>query len=249
TIFGIAILTSASCNKNKNNNGDPDNPIDSTQVMGFNMLAKLPGIWGGAVTSSTALGGFPEWIVDFRPVSAAQVSGKSELNSNNDIFLSFFVAKHENQYKLAFRNGGFFAGNYRITYQIIDSVFEDSQISYYRFSDFKKGTNRVYSEIIFKADSLILKTFTNKYNSLTEAVIHMDWRARLADSTSTQQAKAQFDFPKKQMVFDFTNTFNDAAESVFFNVNADPYPQHQQPYLGKTTITVADVEDRGRHSH
>ena len=41
----------------------------STSVSGYNILSRLPGIWNGPVTSSTPLGSYPEWIVDFRPVA------------------------------------------------------------------------------------------------------------------------------------------------------------------------------------
>ena len=52
-------------------------PIDgSSDVMGYSILAKLPGIWNGPVTSPTPLGSFAEWIVDFRPIAPAQVSEK-----------------------------------------------------------------------------------------------------------------------------------------------------------------------------
>src|SRR5688572_5684621 len=83
----------------------------STPVTGYNILSRLPGIWNGPVTSSTPLGSYPEWIVDFRPVSGAQVSAKNELDSVNNILMGFFIVKHDGSYKMAFRNGGGFAGS------------------------------------------------------------------------------------------------------------------------------------------
>lgn len=72
-------------------------PIDnSSNVKGYSILEKLPGIWNGPVTSPTPLGSYPEWIVDFRPISPSQVSAKNELDSVNDIFMSFFIVKHNN---------------------------------------------------------------------------------------------------------------------------------------------------------
>lgn len=223
-------------NATGNNSGTID---ENTNVLGYGLMAKLPGIWTGPVTSSTALGGFNEWILDFRPNSVAQISGKSELDSLNDIFMSFFVVKHNNQYKLAFRNGGYFAGLLRITYAIADSVNETGAESYYRFSDLKKGTARVYVEVRFKGDSLKIKSFTNKNNTLSTAVEHMHWKAQLSDNTTTQAAITNFTFPKKQMVKDFSSVFDGYTETVFFNSSLDPYPETQQPYLGKATINYS----------
>lgn len=77
---------------------NPDNttPLYSTldSTFGFGVLAKVKGIWNGPVTSTTPLGGFPEWVVDFRPISAHQVSAKNELDTQNDIHMSFFIAKY-----------------------------------------------------------------------------------------------------------------------------------------------------------
>ena len=109
----------------------------STPVSGYGILNHLSGIWNGPVTSSTALGGYPEWIVDFRPVSGAQVSAKNELDTVNNILMSFFIVKHGGAYKMAFRNGGGFAGNQRIAYSVIDSVSETTNNYFYRFADFK----------------------------------------------------------------------------------------------------------------
>jgi hypothetical protein len=82
--------------------------IDNT--VGFGVLNKVKGIWDGPVNSTTGLGSYPEWIVDFRPISENQISAKNELDTLNDIFMSFFIVKYNNDYKVAFRNGGSFTG-------------------------------------------------------------------------------------------------------------------------------------------
>lgn len=64
---------------------------NNSDVLGFELFNKITGIWDRPVTSSTALASFPFWIVDFRPISASQVSAKNELDKNNDIFMSFFI--------------------------------------------------------------------------------------------------------------------------------------------------------------
>jgi len=235
------LLLLFSC-KDKN---PPDNSgcqlpeINSNSIVdGYGILAKLPGIWNGSVYSPTPLGSFPEWIVDFRPISEAQVSAKNELDSLNDIFMSFFIVKINCEYKIAFRNGGGFAGNIRNSYLVIDSVSETSSSSFYRFVDPIAGKNRVYSEITFKEDSLIMHTYTNKFNTLSSAQTHMIWRARLKDQSGTQSAISHFSYPQKKMVKDFTTTFEGLSEAIYYNTTNEPYPETAQPYIGKSTVTV-----------
>ncbi|MEX1003712.1 MAG: hypothetical protein WDZ35_16450 [Crocinitomicaceae bacterium] len=215
-------------------------PIDqNTTVEGYSILEKLPGIWNGPVSSSTPLGGYPEWVVDFRPISPAQVSAKNELDSVNDIFMSFFIVKHDGGYKMAFRNGGGFAGNVRTSYMLLDSVSETVNESYYRFSDPAGGKERVNTEIVFHDDSLLMHTYTNHYNTLAQAETHMQWKADLRDANSAQDAIALFNYPQKQEVKDFSTTFDDQTEAVYYgNVN-DPYPESAQPHLGVSTVNIS----------
>lgn len=232
-----------------NNDPDEQNPPDvsgcqleeiseSSNVSGYGILGQLPGIWNGPVTSPTPLGSFQEWIVDFRPISSAQVSAKNELDSLNDIFMSFFIIKHDCEYKMAFRNGGGFAGLTRNSYMIIDSVDESSAQSFYRFVDPVSGGNRVYTDVRFNQDSLIMVTYTNQYNTLSDPSIHMHWRAKLQDQTSTTAAILAFNYPQKELVRDFSTTFDNVQEAVFYNGEQDPYPESEQPYLGQSTLNV-----------
>lgn len=217
----------------------PIGPITSTtEVEGYSILAKLPGIWNGPVTSSTPLGNYQEWIVDFRPISPSQISAKNELDSLNDIFMSFFIVKYDNKYKVAFRNGGGFAGDVRNSYMIIDSINETSTQSFYRFSDPIAGGKRVYTEVTFKQDSLIIHSYTNQFNSLSEPVTHMRWTADLRDASSAQNAISNFNFPQKEMTKDFSTTFDGVTEAVFYSASADPYPESEQPYLGQSQVSI-----------
>lgn len=242
-VFILVLLFLSACKKenqnqnNTNHNNTTYGTIENTY--GFGLLKKIPGIWAGPLTSTTMLGSFPEWISDLRPISAAQVSGKNELNKNNDIFLSFFVAKHNNEYRLCFRNGGLFGGMSRISYFLCDSVNETTDMSYYRFSEIKKGIKRAYSEVIFVKDSMYLRSYTNKNNTEPEAVLHMSWSAKLQDTTSMQNAIQQFQYPKKELVKDFSHTFDGFAESIFYSTDQDPYKEQDQPYLGKAILTFS----------
>jgi hypothetical protein len=213
-------------------------PIDNnTDVLGFGIMSKLTGIWNGPVSSPTPLGSFTEWIVDFRPIAPAQVSAKNELDSVNDIFMSFFIAEYGGGYKVFFRNGGGFAGQIRTSYMVCDSVGEGTE-SYYRFVDPVSGGNRVYTEVVFKQDSLIMTTYTNQYNTLSEPEIHMKWQASLRDDTSDDFAISLFNYPQKQEVIDFTSAFDGQSESVYYGGVGDPYPESDQPYVGISTVNI-----------
>jgi len=227
----------------KGGNTEVKPPLSATtSVKGYNILSKLSGIWDGPVTSTTPLGGYPEWIVDFRPISASQVSAKNELDTVNNIFMSFFIAYDGAQYRMAFRNGGGFAGMVRVAYLVCDSVTETSSLSYYRFVDFVKGDKRTITEVSFWSDSMRIRTFTNQNNALPAATqVHMDWRAGLQDSTSCQAAKTAFSFPQKAQSQDLSKAFAQMTESVLYSYTNDPYPQSAQPYLGKSTLSYTTL--------
>jgi hypothetical protein len=80
-------------------NDESDDHIVVEDVYGFGILEKVRGIWNGPVSSTTALGGFNEWIVDFRPIAENHISAKNELDKDNDIFMSFFVTKYNGKEK------------------------------------------------------------------------------------------------------------------------------------------------------
>lgn len=249
TIILFLALAIISCKDKKKNEeeelppatsttGNPSGP-DVNNTYGYNVLRKVKGIWRGLVTSTTPLGNYPEWIVDFRPISENQVSAKNELDTLNDIHMSFFIALYNNQYKLAFRNGGSFNGMKRVAYFLADSVSENGQGSFYRFSEIIKGKSRAYTEVIFKQDSLYIKSYTNKYNTQTSSTPHMVWSAKLQDSTSAQPAINNFGFPKKSQTKDFSTTFTGQTEAIYYNNVTDPYPETSQPYLGQVTANYS----------
>ena len=78
------MLMMSSCKSCKDKKND-ETPIISESgpnvenTLGFGVLNKMVGIWNGPVSSTTGLGNYPEWIVDFRPISENQISAKNEL--------------------------------------------------------------------------------------------------------------------------------------------------------------------------
>ncbi len=262
TMLSLIIVMSSckSCSDKKTEeevpptSGAPSNP---SNAYGFGVLNKVKGIWNGPVTSTTPLGGYPEWIVDFRPISENQISAKNELDTANDIFMSFFIAKYNNQLRVGFRNGGSFANMKRVSYFLADSVSETATQSFYRFSEIIKGKSKAFTEVIRKGDSLIIKSYTNKYNTLTAAAPHMTWSAKLQDTTSASAAVATLGFPKSTMSIDFSSTFVGQTEAVYYSTSGvpagEPYPETAQPYLGQTTINytydASHVPVAGKKKH
>ena len=214
--------------------GNPASGPDVNNTIGFGVMQKVKGIWNGPVTSTTPLGGYPEWIVDFRPISENQISAKNELDTLNDIHMSFFIALYNNEYRVAFRNGGSFGGMKRVSYFLADSVSETGSNSFYRFSEILKGKKRAYTEVILRADSLYIRSYTNKYNMQASSTPHMAWSAKRQDTSSSQPAVNAFGFPKKSRTKDFTSTFTGQTEAVYYNNPNEPYPENAQPYLGQT---------------
>jgi hypothetical protein len=236
----LILLLASACDKNTPKVDDTIDPIgDTTSILGFGILSDFTGIWDGPVSSTTSLGGYPDWIVDFRPISAAQLSGKAELDTVNDIFMGFFIVKEKTKYVMAFRNGGGFAGQQRVSYASCDSSYDNGSERYYRFVDFKAGMNRLFVEFRFRNDSVYMQTFTNKYNSLSAPTLHMQWTAKRVDTSSVVAAKQYFSFPKKQEVKDFSSAFDNVTEAVYYGNQVDPYPQAEHPYLGEANVTCS----------
>jgi len=121
---------------------------------------------------------------------------------------------------------------------VLDSLNEGASESFYRFSDPISGGNRVYTEVTFKPDSLIMHSYTNKFNTLSEPVTHMIWRAKIKDVTSAQPAISLFNFPQKVITRDFTTTFEGLSEAVFYSRAQDPYPENEQPHLGVSNVLI-----------
>lgn len=205
-------------------------------VLGFGILNRLPGLWNGPVTSSTPAGSFPDWYVDFRPVSPGQISQFSMLDSHTVNIISFFIVKHDNQLKVSMRTEGCFDHECCVTYEIIDSVNEDA--GYYRFSDFQSGTKRVFTEFTFKEDEFIMEVYTNKFNKVKKLQLHTRWKAKLGDRKAASEAIAHFNFPQPVMIKDFSDVFKNMTESIYFSTENDPYSSSSQPYVGNVTVNT-----------
>jgi len=206
------------------------------QIEGFSFFEKIIGQWEGPVMSNTPAGSFEVWYVDFRPVSASQVSQYSIMDANTLNYTSFFVVAYGDKLKIAMRTEGVFMNKGCVTYEFLDSV--DANNGYYRFSDCKSGIKRAYTEFIFNGNALIMQTFTNKFNKEQITTLHSKWEAKLVDRNAADTAKNHLGFPKPVAVKDFSNAFKNMNESIYFTFENDPYPSDPQPYVGSLTVSI-----------
>lgn len=227
-LLGIVFFSINSCKR--------EEPVN-TEVQGYEFLRKIPGLWHGPVSSTTPAGSFDDWYVDFRPVSASQISQFSLLDTNTVNNISFFIVKYDNQLKVAMRTEGCFKNQCCVTYEIMDSVAESA--GYYRFSDFVKGPTRACTEFTFTDNGLVMKVFTNKFNTVTPVQLHTTWTATLGTRNNTLDATSHFDYPQPVMTKDFSNAFKDMTESIFFTFENDPYQSVTQPYVGCVTANIS----------
>lgn len=225
------------CKINQSNNASIDKQSIQQEVLGFNFLNRIPGLWHGPVYSSTSAGSFDEWYVDFRPVSASQISQFSMLDSKTVNITSFFVVKHNDQLKIAMRTEGCFADKCCVTYEVMDSV--DESTGYYRFVDFVAGKKRAYTEFRFSDNQFVMEVYTSKFNNVNPVQLHSRFEAKRFDWGSASEAIAHFSYPQANMVKDFSNAFDEQTESIFFDMNKDPYKSIEQPYVGKITINIS----------
>jgi hypothetical protein len=213
-----------------------ENNVFENQIPGLSFFEKIMGQWEGPVLSNTPAGNFDIWYVDFRPVSASQISQYSNMDANTINYTSFFVVKYKEELKIAMRTEGVFMNKGCVTYEVMDSLDEAS--GYYRFLDFQAGIKRAYTEFIFKGNNLTMQTYTTKFNTLENATLHSKWEAELVDRNAAAKAKEHFAFPKPIAIKDFTDVFTNLSESIYFSFEHDPYPTNPQPYVGSVTVTI-----------
>ena len=206
-------------------------------VKGYEFLKKISGQWNGPVNSSTSAGSFDNWYIDVRPVSSSQVSQFSLLDPLTVNNFSFFIVKHGGELKVAMRTEGCFAEKCCVTYEVIDSVDEESGL--YRFSDFVAGPGRANTIFRFVNDEMTMEVYTNKFNKEKAPVLHSSYKARLITRENADHTASLLGFPQPKMVKDFSNVFEGMNESIFFDLSADPYGSDKQPNTGKLKADIS----------
>jgi hypothetical protein len=206
-------------------------------VQGFGILSRIPGQWNGPVTSTTPAGNFDSWYVDFRPVSAGQISQFSLLDSQTVNNLSFFVADFNGKLMIAMRTEGCFNKQCCVTYEVIDSVNEDK--GWYRFADCVAGPSRAYTTFQFTDSSFTMEVYTSKFRRETKTVIHSVYHAKLYSREYASAAISHFGYPLPSPAINLSGAFNGMNESIFFDLTGDPYGSEKQPYTGSLKVKVS----------
>ncbi len=209
---------------------------DGPKVFGYGFLNKIVGLWNGKVVTTTSSGSFDKWYVDFRPVSASQVSQYSMLDSNTVNITSYFVVKYNNKLAITQRTEGCFQDKCCVTYEIMDSVNEAA--GYYRFSDFVSGTKRASTVYHFTKDGFTQEVWTNKFNQSPVLKLHSKFEPELTSRDAARDAINEFKFPQPLPVKDFTAVFANMKESIYFNLGEDPYNGAAQPPMGTVTVNI-----------
>jgi len=206
---------------------------DDYGILGFGFLRRIPGLWHGPVTTTTPACNFPDWYVDYKPVSSSQVGQYSTLDQDTVNFLTFFIVKHEGQMKIAMRSEGIFQDQGCVTYEVLDKADEEN--GYYRFSDFQAGINRAYTEFFFKGNKLTMDTYTNKFNQISPLELHSRWKAKLGDRECVMDAVNHFNYPQPEMVKDFSTVI------FFYRLTFGPTPLKIsiRENISSTPITIS----------
>jgi len=224
-VFTLTILLFCECVKGQND-----------VVFGYSFLNKIVGQWNGSVFSSTPAGSFDKWYVDFRPVSSSQVSQYSMLDSNTVNITSFFIVKYNGKFKIAMRTEGCFQNKCCVTYEVMDSINEAG--GYYRFADFVSGKKRASTIFKFINDGYLMEVYTNKFNKLNTLQLHSKFETKLTSRNAAKGAINKFNYPQPLVVKDFTAAFKNRNESIFFDLDKDPYNASEQPKLGSVTVNI-----------
>ncbi len=219
-------------------------PNDEQNIVGYSFLTRIPGLWSGPVSTSTTAGNINNWYVDFRPVSPGQVAQYSYLYDSTMLEnISFFIVKYNNRLHVAMRTEGCARDTCCATYEVLDSVVETEGL--YRFTDFVRGKSRACTFFKFTGDALTMTTYTNKFNESDTLVWHSTWSASLATKNYANEAIAHFNYPQPEMTADFSGSFTNMNESIFYNLVNDPYSPLTQPYVGSVNINISVAQNLG----
>ena len=217
---------------------DLDSPAAAEKnVTGYGILKRILGQWSGPVMTSTPAGSFDSWYVDFRPISSGEVAQYSNVDAKTINYINFFIVEYKGELKVAMRTEGVFMDQGCVTYELIDKV--DESRGYYRFSDFIAGDNRAYTEFTFTEDSFIMEVYTNKFNQVSPLEVHTRWTAELGSREAAEGAAEDLGYPKAEAVRDFTGVFRHMSESIYYNLEIDPYKSDDQPYVGEVTVNIS----------
>eukprot|EP01062_Namystynia_karyoxenos_P045207 TRINITY_DN33531_c0_g1_i1.p1 TRINITY_DN33531_c0_g1~~TRINITY_DN33531_c0_g1_i1.p1 ORF type:complete len:516 (+),score=120.05 TRINITY_DN33531_c0_g1_i1:102-1649(+) len=230
-------------------------PADGSTA-GLLLLSQLGGVYSGALNSQTALGSYPKWPMDIRAITGDQVSGRSELDTRNDIYMTWFVTEGcGGGSAVIFRNGGLFASEKRISYMALEEERHGQTESYYRFVDLGTGASRLVTEMWLATDgsTMHMRTATNDFGTAQQVNLHFDWSTRRLDAANSDAAKTKYGLPAPnptvrklgistgQPAIYFSDLTSMAAGNAR-PLKDDPFPDSAQPTLGSAALRVVGSE-------
>lgn len=178
-------------------------PVDINQE-GFDLLEKMQGHWVGR---NRIIADDWDWFAfDYRAISASHVFGIFEGGTLGNLFTSFFVTDFKDTRTIMARNGGLLNGIYRTSYFVLDSVRYGADDAFYRLVDAEGGTNTMWMELRFKADSLYFNAYTSGLGQRMPTR-HMTFRAQRQHPELAATAAAAVGFPNNEVAWDFSDGF------------------------------------------
>jgi len=205
--------------------------------------------------------GFDYWFAfDYRAISPSQIHGIFEGGTMGNLLTSFFVADYKNTRTIMARNGGLLNGIYRSSYFVMDSVHYSNEGDFYRLIDAEGGTNTMWMELRFVADSLYFNAYTSRLGLNFPPTRHMTFKAKKQHIELSQAAANAVGFPKNEPAWDFSEGFvqenlyaepgaksasflayDETATKDVFTLAAesgDPYTIEQHPHLSYLQIKI-----------
>lgn len=149
--------------------GEGEGDVD----VGFDLVARLPGLWAGPVDSQTSLGDFILMSMDHRAVDNT-LFARGDFDANNAIRWWLWRGPDGD---LLFENGGLFVGLQRQDTCALESVVGDV----YRFCHKDQGCDRIDATFTFTGDDAL------SLRVLVDGQPHFVWNA---DRTETRPAVA-----------------------------------------------------------
>lgn len=216
------------------------------EVPGAGLLEHLGGLWIGKAFTSTGLGSFDWLSLDYRPISPSHIHAIFEGATGQNIIASYFLAKHKGEYQVMCRNGGWFAGIYRASYFVLDSVSETPRKSYYRLSDVIGGLQKNFVELEFEGNCLSYRVFTDKGGNLEAPVLHLDFQACRADAGMAESAAEVFGFPKMVSEINLDGRFEGMQHlktATFYSESEDPFPESAHGFISRLAIDFERGEE------
>lgn len=137
------------------------------------VFARLPGLWVGAVDSTTSAGDFPTMNMDVRPADGRTLFSRVDLDGGNSLRFAMAIETHEGEDILVFRNGGYFLGIQRDSRTRL--VEADLDAERFTFCSIPMGCEYIEATFDFEGDDGL------DMHVDVHGTTHFDWPATRAE--------------------------------------------------------------------